>query len=264
MPAAPAVSAEQADPFRYGWRYVRRELPSGQLVFEQQPLTLDDVHYPQEGDFIVHSSEHERIRNYLYDALRAHLRADPLVVVLTDVRIAWSAPGLRPLGPDIAVFSGVRQRRDWTTFDVAAEGAQTLLVVEITSPETRHIDLVDKVDEYAAAEVAEYVIVDLAGRRRAGQIVVRGYRLQDGAFLESPRDADGRVLLQIGSLRIGATGEDVLVFDAQGHPIGDYLEVEARLRDEVAARRQAEARLQEAEARIRELEARLQRAQGQT
>ncbi|BCX02283.1 MAG: hypothetical protein KatS3mg053_0221 [Candidatus Roseilinea sp.] len=247
--AAPVAPAEQADPFRYGWRYVRRELPSGQLVFEQHPLTLDDVHYPQEGDFIVHSSEHERIRNYLYDALRAHLRADPEVVVLADVRVAWSAPGLRPLGPDVVVFSGVRQRRDWTTFDVAAEGAQTLLVVEITSPETRHIDLVDKVDEYAAAEVAEYVIVDLAGRRRSGQIVVRGYRLQDGAFLEAPRDADGRVLLQVGSLRIGTTGEDVLIFDAQGHPIGDYLEVEARLRD--------------AEARIRELEERLKRAEGQ-
>lgn len=249
-PDIPVAPPAQADPFRYGWRYVRRELPSGQLVFEQQPLTLDDVHYPQEGDFIVHSSEHERIRTYLYDVLRAHLRADSDVVVLTDVRVAWSAPGLRPLGPDVVVFSGVRQRRDWTTFDVAAEGAQTLLVIEITSPETRHIDLVDKLDEYAAAEVAEYVIVDLAGRRRAGQIIVRGYRLQDGAFLECPRDADGRVLLRIGSLRIGAVGDDVLLFDAQGAPMGDYMEIEARLRD--------------AEARIRELEARLQRLQGQS
>lgn len=246
---APTVPAEQADPFRYGWRYVRRELPSGQLIFEQQPLTLDDVHYPQEGDFIGHSSEHERIRNYLYDALRAHLRDDPQLVVLTDVRVAWSASSLRPLGPDIVVFSGVCQRRDWTTFDVAAESAQTPLVIEITSPETRHIDLVDKVDEYAAAEVAEYVIVDLAGRRRAGQIVVRGYRLRDGAFLESPRDEAGRVLLQAGALRIGAAGEDVLIFDAQGHPIGDYVEINARLHD--------------AEARIRELEERLKRAQGQ-
>ncbi len=258
--SAPAAMPEPpADPFRYGWRYVRRELPSGELVFEPQPLTLDDVHYPQEGDFIVHSSEHERIRNYLYDALRAHLRDLPGVVVLTDVRVAWDVPGLRPLGPDIAVFGGVREWRNWTTFNVAVEGAQALLVIEITSPETRHMDLVDKADEYAAAGVLEYVVVDLAGRERVGQILVRGYRLEGGVFVVSPQDEAGRVLLRLGALRIGVAGEDVLLFDAMGQPIGDYVQIDARLREEAAARQAAEARLREeavarqaAEARLRE------------
>lgn len=275
-PATPTAAPElPADPFRYGWRYVRRELPTGGLTFEAQPLTLDDVHYPQEGDFIVHSSEHERIRTYLYDALRACLHDMPNVVVLTDVRVAWDVPELRPLGPDVIVFDGVREQRNWATFDVAAEGARALLVIEITSPETRHIDLVDKADEYAAAGVAEYVVVDLAGRERAGRILVRGHRLEGRAFVTSPQDEAGRVLLRLGSLRIGAVGEDVLIFDAAGQPVRDYVEIdarlreeaaarqtaEARLREEAAARQTAEARLHEAEARIRELEARLRRSQ---
>ncbi|MDW8350781.1 MAG: Uma2 family endonuclease [Anaerolineae bacterium] len=261
---AEAPTTEQADPFRLGWRYVQRELPDGRVVFDLQPLTLDDVHYPQVGDFIVHSSEHERTRMYLFDALRAHLRARPDAIVLSDVRVAWDVPGLRPLGPDLVVFAGVRRRQDWTTFDVAAEGAQALLVVEITSPETRRIDLVDKLDEYAAAGVSEYVVVDWAGRRQGGRVVVRGYRLQEGAYLESPRDEAGRVMLALEGLRIGSVGEEVLLFDASGQAIGDYVEVEARLREETAARQAAEARLREeaaarqaAEARLRELEARL-------
>ncbi|MDW8293632.1 MAG: Uma2 family endonuclease, partial [Anaerolineae bacterium] len=120
------------------------------------------------------------------------------------------------------------------------------------------------------AGVSEYVVVDWAGRRQGGRVMVRGYRLREGVYLEAPRDEAGRVMLELGGLRLGSEGEAVLLFDANGQPIGDYVEVdarlreaEARLREEAAARQAAEARLREeaaareaAEARLRELEAR--------
>lgn len=91
----------------------------------------------------------------------------------------------------------------------------------------------------------------------------------------SPQDEAGRILLRLGALRIGVAGEDVLLFDAVGQPIGDYVQIDARLREEAAARQAAEARLREeaaarqaaeerlreAEARIRELESRLRQSQ---
>jgi hypothetical protein len=68
--------------------------------------------------------------------------------VLHDVRVAWDHPEIKAHGPDLAVFFGVPEQRHWSTFDVAEEGARPVLVVEVTSPETRSIDLVDKLDEY--------------------------------------------------------------------------------------------------------------------
>lgn len=35
-----------ADPYHYGWRYVRHEAPDGMVTFDQVPLTLEDVLYP--------------------------------------------------------------------------------------------------------------------------------------------------------------------------------------------------------------------------
>ena len=35
--------AEVDDPFRYGWRYVRRTQPDGTTVIDEIPLTRDDL-----------------------------------------------------------------------------------------------------------------------------------------------------------------------------------------------------------------------------
>lgn len=44
------------------------------------------------------------------------------------------------------VIRGVRAHQNWSTFDVAAEGVRPALIVEITSPETRMLDLALKLD----------------------------------------------------------------------------------------------------------------------
>src|SRR5688572_16019942 len=109
---------DPADPYRYGWRYVRRDHEDGTYLMEQVPLTLEDVLHPQEGDQVTHSAAHERRARYLCDVFEARLSGDPTAVVLADVRIAWDVPDLGAHGPDVAVILGVRERKNWSTFDV--------------------------------------------------------------------------------------------------------------------------------------------------
>jgi len=254
------------DPFRYGWRYVRRPTPDDPDHLEPVPLTLEDVLHPEVGDFIVHSDRHETDRMYLTAVLRARLEAHGRAIVLSDVRVAWDVPDLRPHGPDVMVIPGLRERRDWSTFDVAEEGVRPALMIEITSPETRENDVVWKVAHYARAGVAQYVIVDNIGRRGERQLRFLDYRLVGDTYRLQPPDERGWVYLELAELWVGVEGDHVVCYTDDGTAFGDYAtvvqqaaEAEARARQEAAARAEAEeqARLEaaaraEAEARARQ------------
>jgi len=56
-PAPSTYDVDDADPYRYGWRYVRCEREDGVVVTEQVPLTLEDVLHPQEGDQVLPPDE---------------------------------------------------------------------------------------------------------------------------------------------------------------------------------------------------------------
>src|SRR5437660_1491960 len=159
-PQAPRASRFDADRFRYGWRYVRRDLPDGGVDWDQVPLTLEDVLHPQMGDVQVLSRSHGNDCNYLKDVFEARLAGDPSAVVLADTGVKWDVPELRHHSPDVAVILGVRQQRDWGMFEVAEEGVRPALIVEVTSPASRVNDVVTKVDHYYRAGVPHYVIVD--------------------------------------------------------------------------------------------------------
>ncbi|WP_031460626.1 Uma2 family endonuclease [Chloroflexus sp. MS-G] len=244
---APAPLPEE-DPFRYGWRYVRRPTPDDPDHLEPVPLTLEDVLHPEVGDFIVHSDRHETDRMYLTAVLRARLEAHGQAIVLSDVRVAWDVPDLRPHGPDVMVIPGLRERRDWSTFDVAEEGVRPALIIEITSPETRENDVVWKVVHYARAGVAQYVIVDNLGRRGERQLQLLDYRLVGDTYRLQPPDARGWVYLEVAGLWLGVEGDHVVCYADDGTAFGDYAtvvqqaaEAEARARQEAAARAEAEA-----------------------
>ena len=113
----------EPDPYRYGWRYVRVTRPDGTKAFDQVPLTQDDVLFPEEDDFIVQNTAHNADRGYLDDVFNDRLNDNPTAVVLADCRVDWNIPGVRPLGPDIAVFLGVKRfpADGWDTFDMRAE-----------------------------------------------------------------------------------------------------------------------------------------------
>lgn len=266
----------ELDPFRYGWRYLRHEDPDGNFEMEQVPLTLKDVLYPEVGDFVVHSKAHEDRCTYLTNVLTAQLVDEPASIVLHDVRIAWDVPGLRPNGPDIAVIRGVRETKNWSTFDVAEEGVRPALIIEVTSPETRSIDVSTKLEIYAQAGVPQYVIVDTRRGQYAETLHLLGYRLFGGGYEVQPPDERGWLWLDAVRLWLGLRDNEVYCYDEAGRQLGDYTAIlaafteaearattaELRAQAETRARAEAEARASAAESRLQALESELQRLRG--
>jgi Uma2 family endonuclease len=253
-----APASLQDDLYRYGWRYVRREMPDGSETFDQIPLTLEDVLYPEVGDFHVHSKAHEEACHYLSDVFRSQLIDDLNAVVLSDVRVAWDVPELRPNGPDIAVFRGVREQRNWSTFDCAKEGVRPDVIIEITSPETRSNDLVDKVAIYAQAGVPLYLIVDTRVWRGQETLYLLGYHLTPRGYEALAPDQRGWFWIESVGVWLGLKDTRVVCFDRDGSIIGDYPEImrshaelETRVVAETTARMEAELRAKsEAVARV--------------
>lgn len=256
------------DPFRLGWRYLQVQRPDGSLDVEQVPLTLEDVLHPEEGDFHVLTDGHWRDCFYVFGILQARLADVPGAIVLGDCRVAWDVPGLRPLGPDIAVFRNVKRHIDWGTFDVAEEGAEPVLVVEVTSPDTRVNDVGPKVDYYFRAGVPLYLIADakkVRGGKRRLQLI--GYRAGPDGYLPWEPGDQGRLVIEPLGLSVGAVpdpdiGARLACFDvATGREIGDYIDVSRALDAAETRAEEADARAEaEAEAR-RELERRLEAMQ---
>lgn len=258
MATAPARSPATADAttaltrYRYGWRSVRREQPDGGATIEQVPLTLEDVLHPEEGDQVTESEPHERRRRYLTDVLTARLADTPGAVVLSDIRIAWDIPGIRPHGPDIAVILGVRERQPWSTFDVAAEGVRPALIIELTSPATAGLDRSDKLEQYELVAVPQYVIVDAV---RGEQLVaprLLGYRLGPAGYQGQAPDDRGRLWLEAARLWLGVADGELVCYDEANRPLGDYTALATALAAEQAARAGLETRLRELEAELRQ------------
>ena len=248
---------EQSDPFRYGWRYVRRDNPDGTYVMEQVPLTLEDVLHPQEGDQVTHNDAHQRRRRYLCNVLEARLADDPTAVVLDDVRVAWDIPELRPHGPDIAVIFGVQEHKNWSTFDVAAEGSRPALIVELTSPETASIDRSNKLEEYELAGVPLYVIVDGVTTRKQPGLRLVGYTQTPNGYQVLAPNERGWLWLEPVGIWLGIEDNEIVCYDEAGQPLGDYQALAASLAAEIEARAVAERRAKaEADARTAEQAAR--------
>lgn len=258
------VDIDPDEPYRYGWRYVERTRPDGSINVEQVPLTLDDVLHPQMDDHHVHNSLHNHFCHHLKDTLLWQVCADPTAVVFHGVGIVWDVPGLRGHSPDVTVIFRVCQFPDlWETFRVAEEGTRPALIVEITSPSTRRLDHVDKVQHYAQAGVSYYGIVDIIKRKRGTTLRLMGYRLTPSGYTLLELDADGQLWLEPMHLWLGTRGHQLVCYDATGMELVEYVEMDVQLR-KAEARAQAEAESRAAvESRLRELEAELRRLQGQ-
>ena len=151
------------DPFAIGWRPVTTKQPDGTLHTVEVPLTEEDFLYPQEEDRFMLTQHHIRATMYLTLAIESANRNRPAIKVFAEHRIDWQKEDLRPNGPDISVFDNYPHPIDMFrgTLPVADEGVQPLLVIEVTSPSTRHIDVGRKLQVYHDAGVPNYLILDM-------------------------------------------------------------------------------------------------------
>jgi colicin import membrane protein len=150
------------------------------------------------------------------------------------------------------VIPGVRKRRNWSTFEVAVERARPALIIEIVSPDARENDVVIKVEHYARAGVAQYVIVDDTGRGGVRRLRLLDYRLEGTVYRLQEPDADGRVHLALADVWLGIRRDHVVCYDAAGREIGDYVTVVRQAAKAEARAKQAATRAKEAAARARQ------------
>ncbi len=266
--------------YPYGWREQVKPTANGRSVVERMPLTLADVLHPQEDDFLMTSDEHAQFCNYLYNALRWAVRADPSAHVLNDTNVEWGFSADGCPRPDLAVLFGVREHKNWSTFVVAEEGTAPTLIIEVTSPKTRRVDLDDKVDEYEQVGVPYYIIIDKHVRKRRTERQLLGWQLTQDGYVAMPLDGQNRLWLPPVKLWLCIEAEQLICYDEEGRPVVDYVMVataraaaearaaeearraaaEAKRAAEEAARAAKEAsRAEAAEVRIRQLEAELRR-----
>jgi Putative restriction endonuclease len=274
-PRPPKPVAEE--PF-YGWRYVKRRQADGKLRYEEVPLPKEGLLYPEEGDFVVNEPVHTRDFKYCSDALETFYKDEPSVVVLSDCRVDFGVTGIRPLGPDIHVLFGVRRWLRKGTYRVAKEGGRSVLVLEITSSDTRRNDIGIKKTLYHRVGVERYVIVDRGPRNKKPASLI-GYERTPTGWKTITPDAQGRLSLAPVPLLIGIEDDRPYLYNAAtGERLPDYTEAVTKAREEEKERKQAEAKARRAEAkarraeakaaeletRLRELENQLRRRNGQS
>jgi Uma2 family endonuclease len=224
-----------ADPFRYGWRYVRHVGTDGAETWEQVPLTLVDVLHPQEGDHIVQNAGHAERCRYLADVLAAHLADDPTAVVMNDVGVDWGVADIRPHSPDVSVFLDTREQPQVGLFSVVKHGGRPALIIEVTSPTTVVLDRATKLGQYERVGVEHYVIVDTVADAGAAPPRLTGYRLVAGRFQPQATNERGWLWLEPGQLWLGVRDNDIVLYDEAGQPQGDYTALTMALAAERAA-----------------------------
>jgi Uma2 family endonuclease len=209
-------STTASDPFRLGWRFVRETGPDGQEVTRQVPLTEHDLLFPQEEDHVMQRDPHTRDMLYLREAFRVILRNRPAVHVFADHRIDFNLHGVAPLGPDVAIID---QLPDWDgsrgTFRLAEQG-KALLVVEITSPDTRRNDLTIKRQFYERAGVPVYITVDRQAGETGEEVTLIVLRLNGEGYHELEADDQGRVRLPQFGISIGIEDDRVWLYQRGG------------------------------------------------
>jgi Uma2 family endonuclease len=248
---------------------VRRKGRDGRVDWKRIPLTLEDVLHPQEGDVHLLSDPHTDDCTYLRVVLKDRHAFDRSVAILSDCGIYWDIPGLEHHSPDLAVTFGVKQRKGWETFDVRQEKVRPVLIIEVTSPKTRVNDVEKKVQQYAQAGVAYYVIADAGSKPGRRRLKLISYRLAGKAYEKVGLDPQGRAWLEPVKLWLAVTvnpetGEDrlALIDPVTGLEIGDYTAInQARTAAEERAAT-AETRATAAETRATAAEE-LARAQAQ-
>ncbi|MEM7537242.1 MAG: Uma2 family endonuclease [Chloroflexota bacterium] len=217
----------------YGWRDVYETDKYGNQQWVRVSLTLEDYLHPQEGDMYMQNTDHNRIAGYVENVLRRHIgdrrrrTEEAGSVSYGDVGIDWNIPDEKHLSPDVTIIHNVQNtRRKRGIFNVAEEGTAPSLVVEVTSPSTRHVDFGEKFEKYERREVPYYIIIDyIEHDDDTFSLQLFGYEMTSGGYVEMIPSEDGWLWLPPVNVWIDVQGDEVYCYDADGNylPDGDEL-----------------------------------------
>jgi len=154
-------------PLSVGFRF-RYDNTTGKEYYT--PLTLADLLNPTENKdgvfFMAEGPLHDLMATLLAIMLRLYLNERGWLI-LRDVRVDWEQTALHSQHPDItAVFGGRLPPENKETYVVGRDGGTPQFLIEITSKETRQVDLKAKPLLYAAAGVKELLVIDIRTQRK--------------------------------------------------------------------------------------------------
>ena len=192
---------------------------------------------------------------YAVDVLGQHFRAQPDVYVSGNLLLYYEEGNPRAVvAPDVFVVKGAPNHRR-RTYRLWEEPKGPDFVLEVTSRSTWREDQVSKRELYGRLGVGEYWQYDPTGDYL--EPALQGAELRGGKYEALPAQEQEGGLLVMSSAVLGLelhlqAGEFRFYDAGAGRTLDTREELEARMRDEVGARRAAEARVAELEARLRE------------
>ena len=192
---------------------------------------------------------------YAVDVLEQYFRAQPDVYVSGNLLLYYEEDNPRAVvAPDVFVVKGVPNHRR-RTYRLWEERKGPDFVLEVTSRSTWREDQVSKRELYGRLGVREYWQYDPTGD--CLEPALQGAELRGGRYEALPAQEQEGGLLAIRSAVLGLelhldAGKFRFYDAVAGRTLDTREELEARLCDEAAARRAAEARGAELEARLRE------------
>lgn len=171
------------------------------MSYEEYEALPADIHAEWAAGVVVMAPsglwDHNDIARNVADAVR-----DALPTTRQALDTTIYLPGDRERRPDVVVMA----ERPRGSYPVVADDGPPLIVVEVISPSTRSEDWIRKSNDYAAAGIGQYWLVDQDAR----QLWV--HELVDGEWQELLRlggDTDSR-----GDVRVGDLGTVSLDLDA--------------------------------------------------
>lgn len=203
------------------------------------PIRPPDIYYPDsDGKPMAESDIHRKLLLSLDFAIRHFFRNDPMTYAAANMLLYYVEGEPKVcVAPDVFVVRGI-EKHDRRSYQVWAEGKAPDLVIELTSPSTRHEDLGNKRAVYADLGVREYFIFDPLGEYLTPRL--RGYRLVGDEYV--PMNG-GPLASEVLGLELRVEEEQLRLFDpARGEYLlyPDELQMEAQKLEQENARLRAE------------------------
>ncbi|WP_161967829.1 Uma2 family endonuclease [Fimbriiglobus ruber] len=243
----------------------------GTVTEQRVPLTDWDILHPQEGDFIAQSRYHGDNRCYLWTVFKTYAVGKPELTTLYYTGVDWQVAGIEHHAPDVTVIEGMTRPLDpfQALVNLRESGGRPVLVIEVTSPSTREIDLNEKAIEYHKVGIPYYVIVDTPINPGDTTVSVIGYQYMPEGYLRMSADPDRGIWIPTVGLWFRVEKSRVVCYTEQNERVLDYMELAQRKKDfesdiEEAKERTriANAEYDELVARIAQMEAELRRLRG--